>query len=35
MNLLNHQIVLKLFHFQTTTYGAHKASDAYLEKYAD
>ena len=34
MNLLNHQIVLKLFHFQTTTYGAHKASDAYLEKYA-
>ena len=35
MNLLNHQIVLKLFHFQTETYGAHKASDAYLEKYAN
>ena len=35
MNLLNHQIVLKLFHFQTTTYGAHKASDAYLAKYAN
>ena len=34
MNLLNHQIVMKLFHFQTTTYGAHKASDAYLEKFA-
>lgn len=34
MNLLNHQIVLKLFHFQTELYGAHKASDAYLEKYA-
>ena len=34
MNLLNHQIVLKLFHFQTETYGSHKASDAYIEKYA-
>lgn len=34
MNLLNHQIVVKLFHFQTELYGAHKASDAYLEKYA-
>ena len=34
MNLLNHQVVVKLFHFQTDTYGAHKASDAYLEKYA-
>lgn len=34
MNLLNHQIVLKLFHFQTELYGAHKASDAYLEKYS-
>lgn len=35
MNLLNHQIVLKLFHFQTELYGAHKASDGYLEKYAN
>jgi hypothetical protein len=34
MNLLNHQIVMKLFHFQTELYGAHKASDAYLEKFA-
>ena len=34
MNLINHQIVLKLFHFQTDTYGAHKASDAYIETYA-
>jgi len=34
MNLLNHQIVLKLFHFQTELYGAHKASDGYLEKFA-
>jgi hypothetical protein len=35
MNLLNHQIVLKLFHFQTAQYGAHKASDAYISKFAD
>ena len=34
MNLLNHQIVMKLFHFQTALYGAHKASDGYLEKFA-
>ena len=34
MNLLNHQIVMKLYHFQTQQYGAHKASDAYIEKYA-
>ena len=35
MNLLNHQIVMKLYHFQTEEYGAHKASDAYIEKYAN
>ena len=35
MNLLNHQVVVKLFHFQTNTYGSHKASDSYLEKYAN
>ena len=34
MNLFNHQIVLKLFHFQTSVFGAHKASDEYLEKFA-
>jgi hypothetical protein len=34
MNLFNHQVVLKLFHFQTELYGAHKASDAYLENFA-
>lgn len=34
MNLLNHQIIMKLFHFQTELYGAHKASDTYLEKFA-
>ena len=35
MNLLNHQVIIKLFHFQTNAYGAHKASDEYLEKYAN
>jgi hypothetical protein len=35
MNLLNHQVVMKLFHFQTNLYGAHKASDTYGEKFAD
>jgi len=35
MNLLNHQIVLKLFHFQTELYGAHKASDAYISSYLE
>jgi hypothetical protein len=34
MNLLNHQVVMKLFHFQTALYGAHKASDSYGEKFA-
>lgn len=30
-----HQIIIKMFHFQTSTYGAHKASDSYLEKFLD
>jgi len=34
MNLINHQVVMKLFHFQTEHYGAHKASDNYIEKYS-
>ena len=34
MTLLNHQVVMKLFHFQTNLYGAHKASDSYGEKFA-
>jgi len=28
-----HQLLLKLFHFQTKSYGAHKASDAYLSGF--
>ncbi|ARF09959.1 hypothetical protein Indivirus_6_25 [Indivirus ILV1] len=26
-----HQIIMKMFHFQTKKYGAHKASDSYLD----
>jgi hypothetical protein len=35
MNLINHQVVMKLYHFQTEHYGAHKTSDAYIEKYSN
>jgi hypothetical protein len=30
-----HQMKLKMYHFQTKSYGGHKASDAYLEKFAN
>lgn len=28
-----HQIIIKMFHFQTNHYGAHKAIDKYLKKF--
>jgi hypothetical protein len=28
-----HQLTMKMYHFQTKSYGAHKAADAYLVKY--
>ena len=28
-----HQLTIKMFHFQTKKYGAHKAADKYLVKY--
>ena len=28
-----HQLTVKMYHFQTKRYGAHKAADAYLVKY--
>ncbi len=28
-----HQLTMKMYHFQTKSYGAHKAADAYLIKY--
>lgn len=35
INMLNHQVAIKLYHFQTKRYGSHKASDSYLDKYMD
>ena len=38
-NILNtffhHQVALKMYHFQTKYYGAHKASDSYLSTFND
>lgn len=31
--LFQHQLTVKMYHFQTKRYGAHKAADAYLVKY--
>jgi hypothetical protein len=31
--MFEHQLKIKIFHFQTEFYGAHKSSDAYLEKF--
>ena len=28
-----HQLTVKMYHFQTKNYGAHKAADDYLVKY--
>ena len=28
-----HQLKIKMYHFQTGKYGAHKASDSYLETF--
>ena len=33
--MFRHQIQMKMFHFQARRYGAHKASDKYLEKLRD
>ena len=30
-----HQIMMKLFHFQTKAYGGHKTSDSYLSKFLE
>ena len=29
-----HQLTMKMYHFQTKNYGSHKAADGYLIKYA-
>lgn len=31
----NHQLQMKMYHFQTLEYGAHKAVDSYLSKFTD
>jgi hypothetical protein len=28
-----HQLKIKMYHFQTKSYGAHKASDSYLSEF--
>ena len=33
--MFKHELQIKMYHFQTQYYGAHKASDAYLEKFRD
>jgi len=33
LDLFTHQLEMKMYHFQTKNYGAHKASDAYLIKF--
>lgn len=30
-----HQLKIKTFHFQTKSYGAHKAADEYLSKFGN
>lgn len=32
-DFFDHQILVKMFHFQTKVYGHHKAADAYLGKF--
>ena len=33
MFFFRHQIRIKMYHFQTGLYGAHKASDSYLDTF--
>lgn len=33
INMFNHYIAMKLYHFQTQNYSSHKTSDTYIEKY--
>ena len=35
INMFNHYIAMKLYHFQTENYSAHKTSDAYIEKFLE
>ena len=31
----SHEIRVKMYHFQTNSYGSHKASDSYLDGFRD
>lgn len=33
-DFFDHQILVKMYHFQTKLFGAHKASDEYLAKFS-
>ena len=35
LSFFNHQITIKMYHFQTKTYGAHKTSDTYLSGFLE
>lgn len=35
INMFNHYIAMKLYHFQTENYSAHKTSDTYIEKFLE
>ena len=35
INMFNHYIAMKLYHFQTENYSAHKTSDSYIEKFLE
>jgi hypothetical protein len=35
INMFNHYIAMKLYHFQTENYSAHKTSDGYIEKFLE
>ena len=33
--LFEHQLIIKMYHFQTKSYGAHKTVDKYSDKYRE
>lgn len=35
MAMFKHQLTIKMYHFQTKSYGAHKTSDTYLATFSD
>ena len=35
LKLFEHQLLIKMFHFQTCRYSTHKVMDKYLDKFQD